>query len=69
MNDRRSPGQAEAGLCRCCENVQIIRNDRGSVFYLCRLSAVDPRFPRYPRIPVLECAGFSDAVPGGRSVC
>ena len=34
---------------------------RGSRFYLCRLSFDDPRFPRYPSIPVLDCAGFVPA--------
>ena len=33
-------------------------SDRGSVFYLCQLSKVDSSFPKYPRLPVLECAGY-----------
>jgi hypothetical protein len=33
-------------------------SDRGSVFYLCQLSKVDPSFPKYPRLPVLACAGY-----------
>lgn len=35
-----------------------IRNDRGSVFLLCLLSKTDPRFPKYPRLPVLRCEGY-----------
>jgi hypothetical protein len=36
-----------------------VPNTRGSVFSLCRLSRTEPeRFPRYPRLPVLECAGY-----------
>ena len=35
-----------------------IESDRGSIFYLCELSKVDPRFPKYPRLPVLSCAGY-----------
>jgi hypothetical protein len=58
MNDPRAPGQAEPGLCGRCAHVQAIATDRGSTFFLCRLSAVDPRFPKYPRLPVLVCAGF-----------
>lgn len=38
--------------------MQLIRSDRGSVFYLCLLSKVDPRFVKYPRLPVLSCAGY-----------
>jgi hypothetical protein len=56
MNDSRAEEQ-DAGLCARCVHAQIIRSDRGSRFYLCRLSAVDPRYPKYPRLPVLECAG------------
>jgi 3-isopropylmalate/(R)-2-methylmalate dehydratase large subunit len=44
--------------------VQIVTSARGSRFYLCRLSFVDPRFPRYPPIPVLQCAGYR-SVPEG----
>ncbi len=36
-----------------------IRNDRGSVFLMCLLSKTDPRFPKYPRLPVLRCEGYS----------
>ena len=60
MNDPRRSRQAEAGLCARCVHVQVIGNDRGSTFYLCRLSASDPGFPKYPRIPVLACSGFED---------
>ena len=46
------------GLCAGCVHGRAIRSDRGSVFWLCRRSATDPRFPRYPSLPVLTCAGF-----------
>jgi len=32
-----------------------------SVFWLCGRSRTEPEFPRYPRLPVLECAGFEAA--------
>lgn len=60
MNDRRHDEQ-DAGLCGRCQNVQIVTSSHGSRFYLCRLSATDPRFPKYPRLPVLQCAGFTPA--------
>jgi hypothetical protein len=63
MNDRRGPGQADAGLCARCAHVQIVASSRGSTFYLCGLSAVDSRFPRYPRLPVLACDGFRPREP------
>jgi len=61
MNDPRRSGQADegrAGLCEGCVHVQIVTSARGSRFYLCRLSFSDARFPRYPPIPVLRCAGY-----------
>jgi len=30
---------------------------RGSVFWRCARSERDPSFPKYPRLPVLRCAG------------
>ncbi len=58
MNDPRASGQPDPGLCRDCQHSQVVTSGRGSVFYLCRLSATDPRFPRYPRLPVLRCEGY-----------
>jgi len=49
-----------AGLCATCLHVRRITSDRGSVFYLCKLSAVDARFPKYPRLPVLQCDGYKE---------
>jgi hypothetical protein len=46
------------GLCATCQNVRRITSDRGSRFYLCELSKTDSRFPKYPRLPVLSCAGY-----------
>ena len=33
-------------------------NDRGRQFVLCERSKSDPEFARYPRLPVLQCAGY-----------
>jgi len=48
----------QAGLCADCNNAQKIRSDRGAEFILCRLSATDPNFAKYPRLPVLQCPGY-----------
>jgi hypothetical protein len=60
MNDRAPDRQVSnpAGLCSRCVHVQLVHSARGSTFYLCRLSFTDPRFPRYPPLPVLACGGF-----------
>ncbi len=52
------------GLCADCVHVRVVENVHGSRFYLCGKSFADPAFPRYPRLPVRECAGFD---PVGRS--
>ncbi len=46
------------GLCSVCDHARIVRSDRGSLFYLCQRSLTDKRFAAYPRLPVIECAGF-----------
>jgi GNAT superfamily N-acetyltransferase len=38
--------------------VQVITSARGSHFFLCERSRTDARYPRYPRLPVLTCAGY-----------
>jgi len=48
-----------AGLCAGCGHARVITSDRGSQFLLCRFSAVDPRYPRYPALPVLRCAAVT----------
>ena len=53
--DRES---AHAGLCADCLHARCIESERGSVFILCNLSVTDPRFPKYPRLPVLSCDGY-----------
>jgi hypothetical protein len=46
------------GLCKNCGYHRVIKNDRGNTFYLCRLAESDARFPKYPRLPVLQCEGY-----------
>jgi hypothetical protein len=50
------------GLCENCRHARVIRSDRGSVFHLCQLSLTDPSFPKYPRLPVIECRGYEATV-------
>jgi len=50
--------QRRVGLCADCEHARRMQSDRGSLFWRCELSATDPRFPKYPRLPVLECDGY-----------
>ena len=50
----------EAGLCDRCLNAEIVRSKR-SRFLRCRLADRDPRFAKYPRLPVVACDGFAAA--------
>jgi hypothetical protein len=51
-----------SGLCDNCVHQQLVPNTRGSVFSLCQRSREDPAYPRYPRVPVLECPGYEPPV-------
>ncbi|MGH7624094.1 MAG: hypothetical protein ACREOJ_02110 [Gemmatimonadaceae bacterium] len=53
----------EPGLCGHCANARVVVNRRGSRFYRCALSDVDARFPRYPPLPVIRCAGHREGEP------
>jgi hypothetical protein len=61
MNDSSGVRQVDAGLCAACAHVKLITSSRAATFYMCRLSASDPRFPRYPRLPVIACDGYRPA--------
>jgi hypothetical protein len=50
--------QAQAGLCADCAHAHIVESDRGSIFLLCELSRGNPRFTKYPRLPMLSCPGY-----------
>jgi len=45
------------GLCATCEHLRLLASRR-SVFVRCGLAAVDPRFPKYPALPVRACPGY-----------
>jgi hypothetical protein len=38
-------------------------NRRGSTFWRCRRADHDPRYLRYPPLPVARCDGFEEGVP------
>ncbi len=46
-----------AGLCAACVHLRLLASKR-SVFVRCGLAATDPRFPRYPGLPVAACSGY-----------
>ena len=53
--------RSEAGLCSRCRHCHVIKNARGSRFYLCKRAETEPRYRRYPPLPVLSCPGFEES--------
>jgi hypothetical protein len=53
-----------AGLCGTCVHSRRITSARDSVFVLCQLGFSDERFPKYPRLPVFACVGFTPVTQG-----
>ncbi len=53
------------GLCAICRHARVVQSSHGSTFYLCRLAEIDPRFSKYPRLPVMRCAGYDAAETSG----
>jgi hypothetical protein len=54
----RDDAPARVGLCATCAHVQIVTSSKRTTFYLCKRSDTDPRFRRYPALPVVVCAGY-----------
>jgi uncharacterized protein len=49
-----------AGICASCIHARSVTSDRGSVFLLCELSFTDPRFQKYPKLPLRSCSGHKE---------
>lgn len=47
----------QVGLCASCRHARRIVSAKGSEFWLCELSQTDPRFRKYPPLPVRQCPG------------
>jgi hypothetical protein len=51
-----------AGLCDHCAFQRLVPTRR-TVFSMCGRHRDDPRFPRYPPVPVARCVGFTPREP------
>ena len=63
-NTRVTAADAEdqrVGLCTRCVFMRRVPSSRGTTFYRCERSTFDVRFPKYPRLPVVACVGFTPA--------
>lgn len=48
-----------SGLCANCQFVRMVKNGRGSAFFLCERSKTDTQFVKYPTLPVVVCEGYT----------
>ncbi|MCB0172598.1 MAG: hypothetical protein KDI02_04375 [Anaerolineae bacterium] len=46
------------GLCATCQHTRVVKSAKGSTFILCGLAKTDPRFSKYPPLPVIQCPGY-----------
>lgn len=51
---------AAPGLCETCLHAKITETRRGTAYLRCTRAAWDARLPRYPRLPVTACPGFTE---------
>jgi hypothetical protein len=49
--------ESAIGLCATCRHQRTISGAR-STFSLCERSFTDPRFLKYPALPVVRCPGY-----------
>jgi hypothetical protein len=63
VQDRAGDLDPDVGLCSCCRWARRQTTTRGSRFWRCTRAEEDPRFLRYPRLPVLECVGYEEPAP------
>jgi len=52
---------AQPGLCRTCRHAKLNQTRRGTAYLRCTRAEWDPALTRYPRLPVTDCAGFSES--------
>jgi len=50
--------QSAVGLCLDCYYRKQITSGKGSEFFYCLRSETDATYVKYPRLPVVECAGY-----------
>jgi hypothetical protein len=53
-----TPTGPDPGLCTTCQHARQIESDRGSIFFMCKLSFQDSAYAKYPRLPMRICSGY-----------
>ena len=60
--EKPTPTPERIGLCLRCAHARRVETPR-ALYWRCELSASDPRFERYPRLPVRACEGYEPTSP------
>jgi hypothetical protein len=49
----------DPGLCKTCTHADPLKHPRGGdPYWRCAKAAIDPSYPKYPRLPVMACRGY-----------
>lgn len=54
------PRDPSFGLCGSCRYRREVIGRLGATYLLCRRSESDSNYPKYPRLPLLRCAGYEE---------
>jgi hypothetical protein len=46
------------GLCGECRHARALTSSGGATYYQCLRAEADPRYSKWPRLPILQCPGF-----------
>ena len=57
---RRVFGGDPNGLCAHCAHARQVPTPL-RVYWMCERSLTDPRYEKYPRLPVIACEGFEES--------
>ena len=49
---------SHVGLCLDCLHAKQVAGKEDTFYFLCELSFTNRTFPKYPRLPVLQCPGY-----------
>jgi hypothetical protein len=51
----------DPGLCAGCQHASVNATRRGTTYLRCTRASWDARLPKYPRLPVTDCPGYTPA--------
>ncbi len=54
------PRDPSLGLCGSCRYRREVIGRQGAMYVLCRRAESDSNYPKYPRVPMLRCAGYEE---------